>query len=157
MSEGADGALDSESTADGAVGTGGGAQDAGLDEENVQTPAEPTPTWGSSKTFLEATVDEAMDQGKYMATLESIWPKTSDWAADGDEMEAYAEAVCQLAVSKWAKLTVMKVKLKLDANRRATYKEMSKKDEKQFSCTYTDWWTTLRLHKRLGKAPVSHE
>ncbi|KAF5526328.1 hypothetical protein CGCA056_v003620 [Colletotrichum aenigma] len=64
-------------------------------------------------------------------------------------MEAYAEAVCQLAVSKWAKLTVMKVKLKLDANRRATYKEMSKKDEKQFSCAYTDWWTTLRLHKRL--------
>ncbi|KAJ0271328.1 hypothetical protein COL940_011114 [Colletotrichum noveboracense] len=64
VSEGADGALDSESTADGAVGTDGGAQDAGLDEENVQTPAEPMPTWGSSKTFLEATVDEAMDQGK---------------------------------------------------------------------------------------------
>ncbi|KAF5525284.1 hypothetical protein CGCA056_v003619 [Colletotrichum aenigma] len=64
VSEGADGALDSESTADGAVGTGGVAQDAGLDEEDVQTPAEPTPTWGSSKTFLEATVDEAMDQGK---------------------------------------------------------------------------------------------
>ncbi|KAF4831692.1 hypothetical protein CGCTS75_v005288 [Colletotrichum tropicale] len=63
------------------------------DEENVQTPAEPTPTWGSSKTFLEATVDEAMDQGKYMATLDSIWPKTRDWAADGDETEGYAEAV----------------------------------------------------------------
>ncbi|KAJ0293446.1 hypothetical protein CBS470a_001872 [Colletotrichum nupharicola] len=142
VSEGADGALDSESTADGAVGTDGGAQDAGLDEENVQTPAEPMPTWGSSKTFLEATVDEAMDQG-------NIWPKTRDWAADGDEIETYADAVSQIAVSKWAKLTVMKVKHKLDANRRATYKEMSKKDEKQFSCAYTDWWTTLRLHKRL--------
>ncbi|KAI8301220.1 hypothetical protein K4K59_001127 [Colletotrichum sp. SAR11_240] len=149
VSEGADGALDSESTADGAVGTGGGAQDAGLDEENVQTPAEPTPTWGLSKTFLEATVDEAIDQGKYKATLDSIWPKTREWAADGDEIETYADAVSQIAVSKWAKLTVMKVKLKLDANRRATYKEMSKKDEKQFSCAYTDWWTTLRLHKRL--------
>ncbi|KAI8247527.1 hypothetical protein K4K56_011751, partial [Colletotrichum sp. SAR 10_98] len=144
VSEGADGALDSESTAPSAVETGGGAQNAGLDEENVQTPA-----WGSSKTFLEATVDEAMDQGKYMASLESIWPRTRDWAADGDETEAYAEAVSQIAVSKWAKLTVMKVKLKLDANRRATYKEMSKKDEKQFSCAYADWWTTLRLHKRL--------
>ncbi|KAJ5013430.1 hypothetical protein K4K57_002771 [Colletotrichum sp. SAR 10_99] len=150
VSEGADGALDSESTAPSAVETGGGAQDAGLDEENVQTPAEPTPAWGSSKTFLEATVDEAMDQGKYMATLESIWPKTRDWAADGDETEAYAEAVSQIAVSNWAKLTVMKVKLKLDANRRATYKEISKKDEKQFSCAYTDWWTTIRLHKRLA-------
>ncbi|KAJ0386055.1 hypothetical protein COL922a_005203 [Colletotrichum nupharicola] len=149
VSEGADGALDSESTADGAVGTDGGAQDAGLDEENVQTPAEPTPTLGSSKTFLEATVDEAMDQGKYMTTVDCIWPKTRDWAADGDEIETYADAVSQIAVSKWAKLTVMKVKLKLDANRRATYNEMSKKDEKQFSCAYTDWWTTLRLHERL--------
>ncbi|KAJ5004059.1 hypothetical protein K4K48_010595 [Colletotrichum sp. SAR 10_66] len=147
VSEGADGALDSESTADGAVGTGGGAQDAGLDEESVQTPAEPTPTWGSSKTFLEATVDEAMDQGKYKATLESIWPKTRDWAADGDE--TYANTVCQLAVSKWAKLSVMKVKVKLDAIRDGTYREMSLKAEKQFSCAYTDWWTTIRLHKRL--------
>ncbi|KAF4863766.1 hypothetical protein CGCSCA1_v014406 [Colletotrichum siamense] len=117
------------------------------DEESVQTPAEPTPTWGSSKTFLEATVDEAMDQGKYKATLESIWPKTRDWAADGDE--TYANTVCQLAVSKWAKLSVMKVKVKLDAIRDGTYREMSLKAEKQFSCAYTDWWTTIRLHKRL--------
>ncbi|KAJ3955581.1 hypothetical protein N0V92_007903 [Colletotrichum tropicale] len=135
VSEGADGALDSESTADGAVETGGGAQDAGLDEENVQTPAEPTPTWGSSKTFLEATVDEAMDQGKYMATLDSIWPKTRDWAADGDETEAYAEAVCQLAATKWGKLTVRKVKLKLNAIREGTYRELSRRNEKQYSFT----------------------
>ncbi|KAI8291406.1 hypothetical protein K4K60_001926 [Colletotrichum sp. SAR11_57] len=139
VSEGADGALDSESTADGAVGTDGGAQDAGLDAENVQTPAEPTPTWGSSKTFLEATVDEAIDQGKYKATLDSIWPKTREWAADGDEIETYADAVSQIAVSKWAKLTVRKVKLKLDAIREGTYRELSRRNEKQYSFTDSEY------------------
>ncbi|KAL3302916.1 hypothetical protein RB213_012450 [Colletotrichum asianum] len=149
VSEGADGALDFESTADGAVGTGGGAQDAGLDEENVQTPAEPTPTWGSSKTFLEATVDEAMDQGKYKATLGSIWPKARDLAADGDEIETYADAVSQIAVTTWGKLSVKKVKVKLDAIREGTYRELSRRDEKQYSCAFTDWWTTIRLHRRF--------
>ncbi|KAI8312522.1 hypothetical protein K4K61_010073 [Colletotrichum sp. SAR11_59] len=139
VSEGADGALDFESTADGAVGTGGGAQDAGLDEENVQTPAEPTPTWGSSKTFLEATVDEAMDQGKYKATLGSIWPKARDLAADGDEIETYADAVSQIAVTTWGKLSVKKVKVKLDAIREGTYRELSRRDEKQYSFTNSEY------------------
>ncbi|KAH0434026.1 hypothetical protein CcaCcLH18_05585 [Colletotrichum camelliae] len=148
VSEAVDGTQDSGLPADGAVSEEvGDTQDPEV--KKMQTPVQPT--WGSSKTFLEAIVDEAMAKGEYNATLDSIWPKTRNLAeqGDGDEMEAYAEAVFQVAVTRWSKKSVIKVKLKLDAVRNGTYMELSMKKDVQLACAYTDWYSTVCLHRKL--------